>query len=452
MADFNRRHILCFTGASVLAGCDTSSITRSSKDAVGLSSPSRFVSVDGQRFSLNGSSYRFVGANIWYGAYLGSPGATGDRARLLRELDDMRAVGITNLRVLASSESGPLISSVSPTFSEKGKLASNSDLLSGLDFLLSEMAKRDMKAVLYLTNFWEWSGGMQHYLHWADGRPVVDPAAPDHIWPAVANRVGEFYRTPAATELYYSYVRSLVSRVNSITGIAYKDDPTLMSWQLSNEPRAGGSRNDVLANLQPYYEWIETTVQLIRSIDKNHLVSLGHEGLKGCGEDRQCVLDAHRYVDYMTAHIWPQNWGWVNGKDLKGTYQKGEAAVSDYIDQHVAMAKLANQPLVFEEFGYPRDDEAYDPGTPTIWRDRFYALIFKAVEDSQRLGGPVQGSNLWAWGGTGRAIHSDYKMKKNDVNFVGDPPHEPQGWYSVFSSDTSTKALVKAHASVLSKR
>ena len=43
---------------------------------------SGFVTVKGRQFQLDGKPYYFAGANLWYGMYLGSPGTTGDRARL----------------------------------------------------------------------------------------------------------------------------------------------------------------------------------------------------------------------------------------------------------------------------------------------------------------------------------------------------------------------------------
>ena len=33
--------------------------------------------------------------------------------------------------------------------------------------------------------------------------------------------------------------------------------------------------------------------------------------------------------------------------------------------------------------------------------------------------------------------------------YLGDPPHEPQGWYGVFDGDESTQAVVRAHAEAI---
>ena len=45
----------------------------------------------------------------------------------------------------------------------------NDTILAGLDYLLMEMGKRGMVAVLYLNNAWEWSGGYGFYLYHAGG-------------------------------------------------------------------------------------------------------------------------------------------------------------------------------------------------------------------------------------------------------------------------------------------
>ncbi|MCF8266395.1 MAG: mannanase, partial [Melioribacteraceae bacterium] len=73
-----------------------------------------FVSVSGHQFVKDGKPYYFMGTNFWYGCYLGSPGETGDRERLIRELDFLVENNITNLRVLASSEESSIKNSLKP--------------------------------------------------------------------------------------------------------------------------------------------------------------------------------------------------------------------------------------------------------------------------------------------------------------------------------------------------
>src|SRR3546814_8226773 len=68
-----------------------------------------------------------------------------------------------------------------------------------------------------------------------------------------------------------------------------------------------------------YYDWIEATAKLIRGLDPGHLVSLGQEGTQATNGSEAMVLRAHRDVDYLTAHVWPLNWGWVDGGNLAGT-------------------------------------------------------------------------------------------------------------------------------------
>lgn len=408
-----------------------------------------FVSAGAGGFSIEGRAYRFAGANLWYGAYLGAP--SGDRARLRSELDRLAEIGVTNLRVLGASERSPLKNSLRPAFRDRAP-PYNEELLVGLDFLLSEMAMRGMRAVIYLGNFWEWSGGMATYLYWTNGGRYIDMNDPAHPWPAFPDFVAQFYGSEAAVSLYRDYVAALVGRTNSVTGTPYREDPTIMSWQLANEPRPGGSGETAARNMEAYLSWIADAARRIKSIDPNHLVSTGSEGLMGCAESARCVLDAHASgdVDYLTAHIWPQNWGWADPEHLPDTFARAEVNTRAYIADHIGFARALRKPLVIEEFGFPRDGVALEPGSPTTLRDRFYGLIHDAVVESARAGGLLAGSNFWAWGGAGRAQHADRRMRPEDTAYVGDPPHEPQGWYSVFDADASTIALIRAHARTLS--
>ena len=409
--------------------------------------PDNFVRRNGTQLTIGARPYRFAGANMWNAAYLGADAGFGDRARLGRELDRMAAAGIDNIRILGSSELSPLKNSITPAFRNKGT-DYDATLLDGLDFALAEMGRRGMRAIVYLTNFWEWSGGMVTYLYWTNGGRYIDMNDPAHPWPEFADFSAQFYGSGAAVGMYHHYVRALVGRRNRVTGVAYRDDPTIMSWQLANEPRPGGSDAAIARNLPAYLTWIGSTARLIKSLDPDHLVSTGSEGTQSCNGDSECVFQAHSSpdIDYLTAHIWPQNWSWADPKDLAGTWPTVEANTRDYIAKQVAIAERLGKPLVIEEFGFPRDSASFDPDAPTTFRDRFYGLIFNSVADSIRARGPIVGSNFWAWGGEGRAAHADRRFRPGDTSYVGDPPHEPQGWYSVFEGDTSTLALIRAHA------
>jgi mannan endo-1,4-beta-mannosidase len=139
----------------------------------------------------------------------------------------------------------------------------------------------------------------------------------------------------------------------------------------------------------------------------------------------------------------------VDSADLAGSWSEGELKVQAYIAQHVDLAARLGNPLVFEEFGFPRDGGGFEPSATTRYRDRFYRLILDSVLASARAGGALAGSNFWAWSGEGRAAHPDRRFRPGDTAWLGDPPHEPQGWYGVFDSDESTQALIRAHAGAL---
>jgi mannan endo-1,4-beta-mannosidase len=409
-----------------------------------------FVRRTGTRFTLSGGPYRVAGTNMWYAAYLGADSPTGKRDRLKRELDRVAALGINNIRILGSSEFSPLKNSVRPTFRNRTRHF-NEKLLRGLDHTLAEMGKRGLTAVMYLTNFWEWSGGMMTYLYWTNGGRYINMNDPAHPWPEFADMSSEFYGHASAVRMFDDYLRAVVGRRNTVTGKLYRDDPAIFSWQLANEPRPGGSDEVGRRHMKAYLAWINGTARLIKSIDPNHMVSTGSEGTQGCINDAQCVVDAHSSpaIDYVNAHIWPQNWSWADPKDLAGTWPTVERNSHDYIAQQLAIAERLKKPLVIEEFGFPRDGGSFDPGAPTIFKDRFYSLIYAEVLRSVHSGGPLQGCNFWGWGGEGRAQHSDHHFVRGDTSYVGDPPHEPQGWYSVFDVDKSTQAVIREYASTL---
>ena len=404
-----------------------------------------FVRVRGTQFVHNGMPYHFAGTNMWYGCYLGSPGSTGDRPRLLRELDSLKSYGITNIRVLAASEQSAILRSVRPAIQVAPGVV-NDSLLQGLDYLLAQMANRNMHAVLYLGNYWEWSGGMSQYNVWTGGT-TVDPEDTTQGWSAFMDFSATFYSNPKAMEMYRAYVRLIVGRKNTVSGRIYANDPTIMSWQLVNEPRPGRDGGPGEKNLAAFYRWIDETAMYIHTLDTNHLVNAGSEGTVGTLRSEEYYLRAYQtpHVDYLNLHLWPLNWGWFSPQRWEETLPSTETKAVAYLQQHLALARKLGKPIVMDEFGLGRDGGLILPGTPTNARDRYFRLLCHVIEDSARSGAPIAGSNFWAWGGEGRARHPDGMWKAGDP-FVGDPPQEPQGRNSIFVSDTSTIRIIREHA------
>ncbi len=399
-----------------------------------------FITVNETQFIKDQEPYYFLGTNFWYGMHLAAAAPIGNRDRLIRELDLLDSLGINNLRIMAASE-GPdtepwrVLPSLQPGPGEYNEL-----LLEGLDYLLVEMGKRGMKAVVCLNNFWPWSGGMAQYLAWSEENNIpYPPPAEGGSWAKYQLYTGRFYDSEVAMTAFDAHVQKIVTRVNSISQLSYAEDPTIMSWQLANEPRG-------FLHRKAFLKWIDRSARLIRSLDPNHLISLGSEGYTNTKLSGTHFIKAHKHdlIDYVTFHLWIQNWGWYDPEKhpetIDGAYDKART----YLQRHVKKGKKLKKPMVLEEFGVARDLGDHNPTAPTSVRDKYYEFIFELLYQYSREGKSVSGANFWAWGGFGRPRSPKTIWKKGD-DFIGDPPHEYQGWYSVYDQDKSTLAVIQEY-------
>jgi mannan endo-1,4-beta-mannosidase len=218
------------------------------------------------------------------------------------------------------------------------------DGLRRLDYVLAKAAENDIKVVLVLTNNWKEFGGMDQYLEWFGLK-----------WHH------EFYTSPKAKQAYERYAEHLIHRVNSITKVAYRDDPTIFAWELANEPRCGNyGKHDRLeeCKAEMLTSWVAEMSRYIKSLDPNHMVAVGDEGFfnrpgqssaqyngtYGVDHEAYLALDA---IDYGTFHLYPDSWStrldWAN----------------TWIVDHVDAAQKAGKPSVLEEYGViiKRDDK-----------------------------------------------------------------------------------------------
>ncbi len=406
-------------------------------------SSQEFVSVRDGQFFQNNKPYYFVGANYWYGSYLGNEtNPQKGIERLKRELDFLKQKNVTNLRVLVAVEGTGKINGanrVTPPYQPEAGIF-NDEILKGLDIFLAEASKRNMKAVLFLSNNWEWSGGFLQYLRWND-KIEENTFRKAMNWDELRDETRKFYRCDNCIAQYRNQVQRIVTRTNTITGIPYKNDPTIMTWEIANEPRP--MRPNVIPEFKKF---IAETASFIKSLDENHLVTSGSEGEMG-SETMDLFKEVHSdsNIDYLTIHIWPKNWGWLNINDLEGTFSKAEENTLSYINNHIEVANQLRKPLVLEEFGFPRDHHSFDINSSTKLRDQYYQSAFEIFKKQRNSNGPFAGIVFWAYGGEAKPIPGQVYWKEGD-DYMGDPPMEEQGLNAVFNTDKSTWKLIKKYA------
>lgn len=413
-----------------------------------------FVKASEKGFSIAGQPYRYVGTNYWYGGLLSPVNGEAGRARLRKELDFLKMSGVTNLRVLVGAE-GIATSAFRVPYSiqpEEGKI--DDKYLRGLDFFLDELGKRNMKAVLFLTNNWDWSGGITEYLKWNGfGVPPTpagygSPSTTDgkNWWDEVRKYTAQFYTCGACQTALDNYIKVILTHKNTVNGVDYVNDPAIMAWEIANEPRPM-----MMDKLPDFQKWLAHTSALIKSIDKNHLLTTGSEGDIAYDNYTDAYSKTHQdaNIDYLTIHVWPKNWGWFKDTSIVKGFPDILNNAANYINRHIGVAQNLHKPMVIEEFGLPRDQHKFAQGTSTKARDSFYASMFSYLTDPDKSKGVIAGINFWGMGGYAKT-YPEGKIWMPGDDFTCDPGQEEQGLNSVFAGDLSTWRVIRKYSAMVS--
>lgn len=331
-----------------------------------------FVRVRGTHFVRDGSPFRFLGANV---AVTHGP---SHRAALRATLDEVSRAGLSVIRVWALGEhpdgAPPWARDFAFRVGEDGWVEES---FVHLDHVLAEARARRLSVIVVLGNRWGDYGGIPQYMRWA-GEPFADGASE-----GVARAdLGGFFRSERARALYAAHVERVVGRVSSVTGVAYRDDPTIFAWELINEISA--ERRDA-GDLQA---WIREMAGHVRAVDAQHLVSAGHIGFVRAAERRTWLEVASMpEIDFADAHAYPAEW------DRVRTIRELDA----YVDDHVALAhRYAHKPFVWGEYGFSGARAALR-GTR--------ARLFDAFLDRSEASG-VDGSLAWVFSTSADAPHT----------------------------------------------
>lgn len=310
-----------------------------------------FVRREGPKLKLGESAFRIVGANNYYAAYVEEP-----VARSLFQLASSAHLNV--LRIWAFNDRV----NDSPFYFhswDSGAAEYNETALRGLDRAVALAEEHGMRLILTLANNWKDFGGIPAYLKWFN-----------------LSSHDQFFRDGRCRAAYWLWVQQLLERRNTANGRLYKEDPTILAWELGNEFRCPEVRDgrDLLLS------WIWEMATLLKANAPHHLVAIGDEGyFHRSGAGRNALFNGSHGadfeaflgvgpVDFGTYHLYGD---WAKEGDLQ---QFGEM----WIREHTEAAARANKPVLLEEYGAGSNN----PAT----RSELYASWLRSIEDSDALG------------------------------------------------------------------
>lgn len=350
---------------------------------------SEFVCVSNGQLQLAGQPFHFAGTNNY--TFLSYAADANLRPQIDAVMASADSLGLRVLRTWAFNDgSGWNSLQTAPNVYDP-------DVFAALDYVIDAAGRAGLKLILPLVNNWDDYGGMNQYVAWS-------PSASSH---------DDFYTDPGCKAIYKQYIADVLTRVNTINGKAYRDDPAIMAWELGNEPRCDSDpTGDTLT------DWIVEMAAWLKSIDGQHLLSSGCEGFYGpadagknpwawaaaSGVDfrRQTALAD---IDLATCHLYP------HGASLAATVSWLQALAAD--------AALLGKPLILAEYGQQ---------LPLSQRDAWFQAWGDAVYDDAAAGGAFAGACFW---------------------ILYDESYPDYDGFGVYARHTSTRALLADLASRL---
>ena len=339
----------------------------------------QFVRRLGNTLLLGDRPFRFNGNNTYY---LQAEIAYRREAGVEETLDKMAELGMAVTRANAHNDHPP---AQDPAVIQTDPGVYREASLIALDRSIDEARKRNIRMVLKLTNNWEAYGGIRRYVGWKLGRT------------AVASEFSQFYSDGTIRQWFKDYVRTILERRNTVTGILYKDEPAILAWELGNE-----LRNPAPGSASVLVEWMTEMAAFIKSVDPNHLVADGGEGFdddpslyrglsntypvngrEGCSYHRMVEIPD---IDLVSYHLYASSWGLNDTTD-----------VTIWIKRHEEIARAANKVAYFGEYGRRANNQspAGCSAAPGRAFDPDRARIFTAWLNENALSQGSAGHMAW---------------------------------------------------------
>jgi hypothetical protein len=346
-----------------------------------------FVETEGTEFVVSGEPYVPTGVNNFWISY-----QYIDQETVHEIMSEAAEMGLNTLRVWGFGEGKP--QRYQPTPGEY-----NAEAFRRMDHILQEARKHGIRLVVPFVDNWSYFGGMDQYVEWSD----------------TADEHDDFYTDATTRQLYKDYVHHFLTRENTLTGVQYRNDPTVLMWELANEPHCPSDvSGETLQN------WIEEMAAFVKGIDGNHLLSTGSDGYYADPNSDQYgtsqgvdFVPNHRpaTIDACSFHLYDYFGGEYTEKGV------------DWIDRHTADAHdELDMPVYLGEFGREVDRDASNAGEQLQTRNRTYERWYEAM-----AGAGTNGALVW--------------------QLVGDSEFEESDAYGVFyPRDESTADVIETGA------
>ncbi|XP_039114140.1 mannan endo-1,4-beta-mannosidase 1-like isoform X2 [Dioscorea cayenensis subsp. rotundata] len=324
---------------------------------------SDFVKADGTSFAVNGESFYPNGFNAYWLMSKGSKPSEMDKVS--RALCQASSYGMTVVRTWAFKDGG-----YRPLQSSPGVY--NEDMFKGLDFVISEAKKYGLRLILSMVNNFK---GKRQYVEWAKQRGENLTSEDD------------FYTNYLVKTFYRNHVKTILLRNNTKTGVVYKDDPSIMAWELMNEGRC---KSDLSGRTMQ--AWIEEMAGYVKAIDRNHLLEVGLEGFFGGLDQDQEAIQYDPFassrnvgsdfisnnqihgIDFATIHLYPNLW--IPHADDATQL----SFLRDWIHSHSNAAdEILRKPLLVTEFGKTSRFAGCNGVDKVAFYRTAYAVIYKLI-------------------------------------------------------------------------
>jgi mannan endo-1,4-beta-mannosidase len=265
------------------------------------------------KFVIDGGDKYVAGTNSYWISFL-TNNSDVDKA-----LDTLVTSGLKILRVWGFNDVNETPASGVVYFqklsSSGSTINTGADGLERLDYVVSAAEARGIKLIIPFVNYWDDYGGMNAYVKAFGGSKTT------------------WFTNSAAQAQYKAYVKAVVSR--------YAKSSAIFAWELANEPRCQGCDTSVI------HDWAADISSYIKSLDSQHLVTLGDEGfgLEGDGSYPFQYTEGLDFVknlgistlDFGTLHMYPGHWDQTD--DWGNTWIKA----------HGAACAAAGKPCLLEE-------------------------------------------------------------------------------------------------------